>query len=187
MPTVFTHQSCQCVLNRSRAGGVAEGGDCIFVTSEPYRNPDEARLKAQFLKMCISPGMEHFDSCNSIYRALLHNPKRNGNLSFCSMGDFNYYLNATLYLVMEYFYIKVFSLSPSQRIQALLSPGSVLFYYPRGGRKRKPCVVYSAVVNIFRFHKTGSTQQLDIYLRLNSMFLTAPLTTVIIQYKADYS
>lgn len=103
------------------------------------------------------------------------------------MGDFNFYLNATLYLVMEYFYIKVFSLSPSQRIQALLSPGSVLFYYPGGGRKRKPCVVYSAVVNIFRFHKTGSTQQLDIYLRLNSMFLTAPLTTVIIQYKADYS
>lgn len=61
-PTVFTYQFCQCFLIRSRAGGVAEGGDYIFVTSQPCGNPDEARLKAQFLRTCISPGIEQFDS-----------------------------------------------------------------------------------------------------------------------------
>lgn len=35
-PTVFLHHPCQSFCNRSRAWGMAEGGDCIVVTSSCY-------------------------------------------------------------------------------------------------------------------------------------------------------
>lgn len=39
-PSVFLHLLCWCFTNHGHDGGMAEGSDCIIVTSQHYRSPD---------------------------------------------------------------------------------------------------------------------------------------------------
>ena len=55
--------------------GMAEGGDCIFMTSQTSRQ--------HLLKVCV-----HFHGLRVLHLDLLYDKKNNGNLTFCTPGPF---------------------------------------------------------------------------------------------------
>ena len=55
------HQLLQCFCNHSYADGIVEGGDCIAVTSQPYRHPD-GLFEGTIQAVCISSQINCFDN-----------------------------------------------------------------------------------------------------------------------------
>lgn len=88
---MFSHQLCRCFFfcNHSHAEGVAEGGRCLVVISQPYRSPDgsfDGTVSESGL--CVSPLAElSVLTLLQICFIILKKSKSHQNLTLSIMGS----------------------------------------------------------------------------------------------------